>query len=132
MNEQGNDVRVPMPGDAVRLSGTWCGLEAGKIGVLGGVVGHPTDDYSITFNASTFRGSRCSSKGVHIVSCSGGPATIWTPASELKPTDEKVTIRCWHWRKNFPGAHRGVSYLVEVPVWEWAGYEAESQQYRRE
>lgn len=115
--------RFPQGGDAVRLTAPWRWgmLEPGKIGIIDGEVGKDITDFvRITFNFSCFRGkSSAYSNGPEFVSCSGGPATIATPVTDLKPTGETIEIIAWKW-KGLPRAGGGENYRVEVPVWEWA------------
>jgi hypothetical protein len=108
--------RPPLAGDAVRLAGPspWTDeVATGDLGVVDGMVGEPiATGVAITFHASTFRDD-------HVVSCSGGPATIATSVEELVRTDETVEITVWEWRDGIAGAHNGVHYRVTVPVWDW-------------
>jgi hypothetical protein len=127
----------PTAGDAVRLTGEWFGCKPGQIGILGGRVGYQHEDFSITFNCNGQAHRGWSSDGGPViplndpkftktdgwsecVSCSGGPATIWTPAAKLTPTTDFHTQSFWCWR-SLPEAHSGVHYSVTVPVWEWDG-----------
>ena len=106
-------------GDAVRLAASWPWGEAGgslKVGDIGVIDGPTAQDIlggSITFNATTHR------EDGGVTSCSGGPATIWTPAYELRPTGETHELRVWRWKDGHPGQGRGVDYLAEVPLWDW-------------
>jgi hypothetical protein len=104
----------PQAGDAVRLDGTWTwgGVDLGAIGVIDGVIGQLRPELGITFNASTFRDDR-------VVSCSGGPGTIATPASELHPTGETVELRVWRFKGGHREAHNDEHYTVTVPLWSW-------------
>jgi hypothetical protein len=104
----------PQAGDAVHLDGTWTwgGLDLGAIGVIEGVIGQRRPELEITFNASTFRDD-------HIVSCSGGPGSIATPASELHPTGETVELRVWRFKDGHREAHNDEHYTVTVPLWSW-------------
>lgn len=112
----------PKGGDAVRLIAPWSWgmIDVGKIGVIEGRTDKEyKDNVEITFNYSCFRGkSSACSDGPEYVSCSGGPGTIATPVSELKPTNETTKIRVWRW-KDVPRGGGGVDYEIEVPVWEW-------------
>ncbi|ONI88090.1 hypothetical protein ALI22I_20340 [Saccharothrix sp. ALI-22-I] len=109
---------TPMPGDAVRLAAPWRSglLAAGQIGVLGGSFrnrSEPGDrSSSIVFNASSHRDETG-------VSSSGGPATIHTEWSELRPTGDVARLWVWRWKDGHVGAHNGEDYAVMVPVWEW-------------
>lgn len=105
------DMMPPRAGDAVRLSAPWMGLDAGAVGVLGGMVGY-VDGGSITFRAETFRDGR-------VVSCSGGPATIHTDAAELSLTGETAELPVWRFRNGVRKAGNGEDYTVRVRVWEW-------------
>src|SRR6476469_5824232 len=85
---------TPRAGDWVRLSGpwTWGGLKAGAMGVIDG--GSPGEGHvRIVFGASVFR-----SRVGDGLCCSGGPATIATPVSELKPTSEHLDMNVWDWK----------------------------------
>lgn len=109
-------VRKPQGGDAVRLAAPWpwAGdmVKVGDIGVLQGPAGRDVDGGSIMFHHSTFR-----DEGT--VSSSGGPGTIWTEATALRPTDERVTLKVWKWKDGWARAHNGAGYEIEVPVWDW-------------
>lgn len=104
----------PMAGDAVFLTKPWWTAPAGKMGIIGGRIGYEDDFLHITFSASAFRDER------YGVSCSGGPATISTPAFLLTPTDRFTTVDFWRW-KDTPRAGGGSYYKLSVPVWEWDG-----------
>jgi len=111
----------PLPGHAVRLTAPWSILKPGKIGILEGLVGVPHDDFSIIFNViGAFRGGPTGKDPDEYVSCSGGPGTISTPADQLTPTDETVTLWFWRWR-DLPRAGGGEPYQLTVPLWEWSG-----------
>lgn len=113
--------RKPMPGDAVRLTAPYSITKPGSIGIIGGVVGRYYPTQGITFNASAFRGrSSTYSEGPMVVSCSGGPGTIGTNMSRLKPTTETIMFTFWHW-KDTPRAGGGTEYQLEIPQWEWDG-----------
>ncbi|MBB1153490.1 hypothetical protein [Amycolatopsis dendrobii] len=110
----------PMPGDAVRLAAPWpwAGnmVSVGDIAVIGGMVGKYPDDghASITFNASTHRTET-------VVSCSGGPATIATDLSTLRPTGDRTQLTVWRFRGGWLArADSAKYYVVDVPVWEWS------------
>jgi hypothetical protein len=113
----------PSGGDAVRLSAPWRWgmLPAGSIGIIDGVTDEERkDSAAITFNFSAFRGrSSKYSKDPEYCSCSGGPGTVATPVSELRPTGEAYTYTAWRWR-DLPRADGGESYRVTVTLWEWA------------
>lgn len=102
---------VPMPGDAVRLDGYFCGVKQGAIAILGGRLGRASDEYLATFAASAFRDDVG-------VSCSGGPAPF-VGAGDLVPTGETVLCPFWRWLDGRSGAGRGVGYSLEVPLWSW-------------
>lgn len=110
----------PMPGDAVVLAGKFSIVRPGSIGILEGVVGEKRDGYGITFNYSCFRGGSHRGSMPEYVSCSGGPATILTPADELVFTGKQIVIRCWQW-KDYPRGGGGEPYEVTVPVFSWKG-----------
>lgn len=122
MSEAG---RVPMPGDAVRLTGEWPGgndlVKVGAVGVIGGVVGQPQAELDVCFNASAFRGKMHGrlDKGPEMVSTSGGPC-VFVAASCLTPTVETMPVNVWRWR-DWPMAGGDERYSVVVPVWEWNG-----------
>lgn len=113
----------PSGGDAVRLSAPWRWgmLPAGSIGIIGGITDEECREYAaITFNFSAFRGRDSKySKGPECCACSGGPGTVATPVSELRPTGETYTYTAWQWR-DLPRADGGESYRVTVTLWEWA------------
>jgi len=105
--------RGPRAGDAVILaSESWSISKRGAIGFLGGCVDQDQEQYSICFNASKYRDAS-------VVSCSGGPATIFTPAGELKPTRFKIGSWYWKFKNNVWKAHNGEDYWMETPLWKW-------------
>lgn len=113
---------VPNAGDAVRLMAPSPGmpeLAVGKVGILDGILGHPSDTggASIIWNPRTYRDD------TH-VSVSGGPGTIWTPYAELRPTGEIVTVRVWRFKDDRRAAGNGVESTVDVPLWDWYPGEA--------
>lgn len=127
----------PNAGDAIRLTDKYSFAKAGSVGIIGGVVGESQDELQVTWNYDAFRGYSCygaehcpqpTPRGIYelhphpneIVSCSGGPGTIALPAWLLKPTGETITVDFWCWH-DLPRAHSGVSYRLDVPVWEWDG-----------
>lgn len=113
---------IPMPGDAVRLTGRYPGIAEGAVAFIQGVVGRPEAEYSVAFFAQAFRGTGdCDyPPGSPIrVSCGGGPL-VTVRASELAYTGEKRTAYFWHWRAH-PAADGGQDYTLEVPLWNWAG-----------
>lgn len=113
----GDAAPVPDAGDAVRLMAPATGLPelaVGKVGILDGIIGQPsgTGGASIMFNPRVYRdGTR--------VSVSGGPGTIWTPYSELRPTGETRTVRAWRFTDGRRAAGNGEDYTIDVPVWDW-------------
>jgi|GEM_PF-4767242 len=113
----------PSGGDAVRLASPWRWgmLPAGSVGIIDGVTDEECEESAaITFNFSAFRGrSSKYSKGPEYCSCSGGPGTVATPVSELRPTGETYTYTAWRWR-DLPRADGGEPYLVTATLWEWA------------
>ncbi len=104
----------PQSGDAVLLTGHWDIVKPGAIGILGGACHQKCEDFSITFNPSSFRGNG-------YVSCSGGPATMWTPSEEFTFSGRQASILFWRWRDGVAGADRGVYYRMVVPIWLWRG-----------
>lgn len=105
----------PKPGDAVRLTGEFSIGNIGDIGIIGNDHPEAEDELHITFNCqgqSFWQGDK--------VSCSGGPVSMFTPASELRPTGETIKWTFWRW-KDVPRAGGRESYEKEVPLWEWAG-----------
>jgi hypothetical protein len=102
----------PMAGEAVRLIRDHDVCKKGEIGIIGGVVGTRKNEISITFNYSAFSDGK-------VVHCSGGPATINTPAKELIETEKKMEVLFWKWKDGIPGAGRGIYYKKMVRVWEW-------------
>ena len=49
------------------------------------------------------------------VSISGGPfSSVWL--SDLEFTGELRTVRFWNWGDNSAGAHQGVDYMIDRPV----------------
>jgi hypothetical protein len=113
----------PSGGDAVRLASPWRWgmLPPGSIGIIDGVTDEECEESAaITFNFSAFRGRDSKySKGQEFCSCSGGPGTVATPVSELRPTGETHTYTAWRWL-DLPRADGGESYWVTVTLWEWA------------
>lgn len=101
-------------GDAVRLTKDWSTEKAGAIGIMGGMRHRALQRGSIVFRYSAFRDDV-------LVSCSGGPGTITTEASKLKPTGEKMQVRFWRWKNGRAGAGNGEDHTVEVSIWEWDG-----------
>ena len=115
------DELMPMPGDAVMLTRGMVGAPAGSIGIIEGVVGKFRTEYNITFNCKTpFRGKSSGDKNNSemIVSCSGGPGTIATPASELVDTKHNVTQDFWRW-KTTPQKDGSETYYKAIRLWEW-------------
>lgn len=106
--------KVPMPGDAVRLTKRYHGADQGEIGIIGGMIGEPKDHYNITFKYSAYRDDQ-------YVSCSGGPGTIATPASKLKPTGLTTKVWFWKFKDGIREANNDEIYYMYVPVWEWDG-----------
>jgi hypothetical protein len=114
------DGRVPMPGDAVRLMGKYIGETDGSIAIIEGRIGQAEAKYRICFRANAFRGrSSPHTCGHEFVSCSGGPLPV-VASTDLKPTDETVSVTCWRWGEKGPGAHCGHYFKLDVPVWEWS------------
>ncbi|GEA16717.1 hypothetical protein E308F_29630 [Moorella sp. E308F] len=118
------DKKYPRGGDVVRLAAPWKwgGLKKGAIGIIEGYTDQEYKDaVRIIFNVwSCFRGK--SSKyntSSEFVECSGGPGTIATPVSELKPTNETIQLKVWRW-KDIPREAGGEEYFVTVPIWEWS------------
>jgi len=101
-------------GDAIRLTQPWNTLEAGKIGIIGGMRHRKLISGSIIFKYSAFRDDK-------VVSCSGGPGTITTDTKLLIPTGEKILVWFWRWKDGYPRASNGEDYGVMVNVWEWDG-----------
>jgi hypothetical protein len=107
----------PRGGDVVRLCSPW--KWAGslvKVGDYGFIDGGARDEYlvsvQITFNSVPFIDeSYCSA--------SGGPGSIDTPIVELKPTAERVALRCWRWNDGHARAHNGSEYMRVCRVWDW-------------
>lgn len=113
---------VPMPGDAVRLTGRYPGVAQGAVAVIQGIVGRPEAECSVVFFAHAFRGTSDATcpPGCQIrVSCGGGPV-MNVPAKELTYTGERRTAYFWHWRA-MPQGDGGQDYTLDVPVWNWAG-----------
>lgn len=105
----------PKPGDAVRLTGEFSIGKIGDIGIIGNDHPEAEDELHITFNCqgqSFWQEDK--------VSCSGGPVSMFTPASELKATGETIKWTFWRW-KDVSRAGGRESYEKEVPLWEWAG-----------
>lgn len=107
----------PRGGDVVRIAAPW--KWAGptlKIGSLGFIDGSVNSEYlltvQITFNSVPFTDWQ-------YCSASGGPGSIATPVSELKPTHERVQMTCWMWKDGFARAHNGAEYLRTCRVWDW-------------
>lgn len=108
----------PRGGDAVRLAQPWAWagdmVKLGATGVLDGHVDRESDGGMITFHPSTHRDRKSG-----WVSCSGGPATIHTPAAELRPTTDTTVLSAWDWGRNVFSADKSVSYFARVRVWDW-------------
>lgn len=107
--------RNPQAGDAVRLAAPWPGVSevvVGAVGVIDGMVGEELDHPSITFNASTYRDER-------VVRCSGGPATIATPTSELHASGDMTNVSCWRFRGGVRRPGNDEHFQQHVPLWDW-------------
>lgn len=111
----------PCAGDVVRLvaPGWEWGMVnkescyIGAIGMIGGETGKSRDHADITFRFSA-----------HIdqyVSCSGGPGTIHTDMSKLRPTDEVILVEAWRWIDGRAARDNALHYRREARVWEWDG-----------
>lgn len=113
---------IPMPGDAVMIIGEQpdC-LKSNPIGIIGGTVNHPKDDYSVTFNlhkGAAFRGkSSAYSNKLEVVECSGGPSYLIC-RDELIYTGATVNATFWRWQ-DVPRAYGGENYVMTVPLWLW-------------
>lgn len=105
---------IPMPGDAVRLDGIYCGARTGAIGVIEGMIGSAQDHYSVVFSPSAFRPS----EGHGAVSASGGPVPR-VGIDDLVPTGETARVRFWRFRNGEVRAHNAEDYWLEVPLWSW-------------
>lgn len=106
----------PRGGDAVRLCAPWKFATSLEIGSYGFIDGAVKEEYlvsvEITFNSVPFvDDSFCSA--------SGGPGSIATPITELRPTNDRVALRCWRWRDGHARAHNGVEYMRVSRVWDW-------------
>ncbi len=114
--------RVPVPGDAVRLDGDYCGAKTGQRAIIDGShFGMNFDDGKgpvvlATFSASAFRGS--SHGGSEYVSVSGGPCPF-IPIAELVHVGTIDQV-FWQW-KDRPRAGGGTNYLLTVNLWSWKG-----------
>jgi hypothetical protein len=108
--------QYPRGGDAVRLCAPWkfaTTLQIGAYGFIDGAVnGEHLISVEITFNSVPFVDeSYCSA--------SGGPGSIATPIAELKPTSDRVALRCWRWNDGYARAHNGSEYMRVCRVWDW-------------
>jgi hypothetical protein len=107
----------PRGGDVVRLQAPWkwAGPSV-KLGAFGFVDGCVDEEYlilvQITFNSEPFVDER-------FCSASGGPGSIATPVTELKPTSERAELRCWRWSDGRARAHNGRRYMRVCRVWDW-------------
>jgi hypothetical protein len=109
--------KCPCAGDVVRMVAPgwkWGGGVETSLGMIGGILGKPALEASITFNFSAHVDD-------YLVSCSGGPGTISTDLCKLRPTTEVVIVKAWRFRDGYAGAGRGVDYRREARVWEWDG-----------
>jgi len=110
-------IEFPRGGDVVRLQAPWkwAGTSV-KVGDCGFIDGCVTEEYlisvQITFNSVPFVDERFSS-------ASGGPGSIATAITELKPTSERVAVRCWRWSDGHARAHNGAEYIRVCRVWDW-------------
>lgn len=107
----------PRGGDAVQLVREWVAargvVKSGDYGFIEGCVGL---EYAVgvplTFNKIPFVGNG-------FCCGSGGPGTIETPVSQLKPTNRLKRFRCWRWKDNRARIHNSQEYLRFCRVWEW-------------
>jgi len=106
----------PRGGDVARLASPWRWASTLKVGALGFIDGCVNREYlisvQITFNSVPFLDSQ-------FCSASGGPGSIATPITELKPTRERVAMPCWMWKDGRRGAHKGVHYERTCRIWDW-------------
>jgi hypothetical protein len=103
---------IPLPGDAIRLTGTYIGVKAGDIAIISGKVGQVDAEYFITFFANAFRDTEW-------VDCGGGPA-LYIPRGNLRYTGETYLGHFWRW-KDRPRADGSERYRQLVNLWEWDG-----------
>jgi hypothetical protein len=99
----------------LRVSWKWAGglVKVGDYGFIdGGVREEYLTSVQITFNSVPFVDES-------FCSASGGPGSIATPISELKPTDERVALLCWRWSDGRAAAHNGAEYMRVCRVWDW-------------
>jgi hypothetical protein len=103
---------IPLPGDAVRLTGSYTGCKTGGIAIINGLIGKVEGRYLITFYANAFRDSVT-------VDCGGGPG-VFVPRGNFRFTGEKYNGFFWKW-KDRPRASGGERYRQMVNLWEWDG-----------
>ena len=116
---------TPMPGDAViggeSFEGAYWRDVRGRIAIIDGVVGEPSDAYRAVFNAQeggAFRGPH--SALAHrtaqvVVSCSGGPSLHVLP-SNLSLIGN-IYAHYWKWL-DIPRAGGRDRYRLLVPLWK--------------
>lgn len=111
------DDLYPVPGDVVKIT-NWenrANIYPHSVGVIQGLVGVPSKEYLVCFNATTCwqdEGTDTPS-----ISCSGGPG-MYLEAARLKPTGETRVINTWYFPGNFWGAGLGVDKRRTVRVYE--------------
>ena len=109
---------TPRPGDPIR----WEDGSVGRIWEVGdGFV--DADEVHVCVNGgSVFRNRKAGDRADDTVSISGGPFQALKIA-DLKDTGDTFSPRFWDWGDNRRGAHQGVDYHEERPVWEYVGDE---------
>jgi hypothetical protein len=117
MNRTAAFTEFPRGGDVARLMTPWkwAGqlVKVGDYGFVDGCVGEEhLISVQITFNSVPFVDES-------FCSASGGPGSIATPISELKPTQERVGMCCWRWSDGRACAHNGAEYIRVCRVWDW-------------
>lgn len=115
---------VPLPGDAVVLTGQYPGVRTGTYATIQGLTHEASAVCSVVFNPHAFRGTQDApdKPGQAIRVSAGGGPVIDVPASELVYTGRTHVSHFWHWR-NYPQADGGQTFTLEVPLWEWPGCE---------
>ena len=101
----------PCGGDLVRLTRAWSLCKAGDLGIVEGEVGVHRDEAGITFGwyADGPHVGRERPSSTEFADCSGGPATIATPMSQLRATGDVIVHWAWKWGPNGAGAGNGTS-----------------------
>lgn len=103
---------IPLPGDAVRLTGSYIGVKPGGIAIIDGLIDKPEAEYLVMFHAQAFRDDS-------MVSCGGGPG-LYIPLCNLRYTGKSYNGFFWKWRDR-PRADGGMYFRQVVNLWDWDG-----------